>query len=154
MDSPLVVAHRGASAHAPENTLAAFHKAVEMGADALELDVRLTKDRRVVVMHDRRVDRTTTGWGPVGTLTMSQLKVLDAGSWFGAQYEEEKVPGLEEVFEVLPEGFLIYVELKARGPGAASLALRVARLIRRYQRWDSTMVASFNPIAVATLRAV
>ena len=153
MDSPLVVAHRGASAHAPENTLAAFHKAVEMGADAVELDVRLTRDRRVVVMHDRLVDRTTTGRGPVGSFTLGELKALDAGSWYGPKHAGERAPSLEEVFAALPEGFLVYVELKARGPGAVPLALRVARVIRRYQRWDSTMVASFNPVAVAVIRA-
>ena len=78
-DVPLIIAHRGWSSGAPENTLESFQLALELGADGMELDVRLTKDRRIVVMHDRRVDRTTSGRGPVGTLTLAQLQSLDAG---------------------------------------------------------------------------
>ena len=154
MDSPLVVAHRGNSTQAPENTISAFHKALDVGADAIEMDVRLTRDRRVVVMHDRRLDRTTTGKGPVGAFTLERLKGMDAGSWFGPQYVGERVPTLEEVFDELPRDFPLYIELKSRGPGALPLALRVVSVIRRYERWDSSMVASFNPLAVVTLRMV
>ena len=139
---------------APENTLAAFHKALEVGADAIELDVRLTRDGRVVVIHDRRVDRTTTGKGPVGSYTCGELKSLDAGSWYGPQFEGERVPTLEEVFEVLPHEFPIYVELKARGPGAWSLVRAVVKLIRDHKRYVSTMVASFNPVPLAFLRVI
>ena len=151
---PLVIAHRGGGGLAPENTLASFRQASSIGADAIELDVRLTRDRRVVVFHDRRIDRTTAGKGPVGTFTLEELKSLDVGSWFGPQFRGERVPTLEEVFEALPADFLIYVEMKARGHGAWPLASRVVDLIRQYERWESTMVASFNPIAMAFLRAI
>ena len=154
LDSPLVVAHRGGSSAAPENTIAAFRKALEVGADAIEMDVRLTRDRRVVAMHDRRVDRTTTGNGPVGAFTLEQLKGMEAGSWFGQRYTGERVPTLEEVFDAVPQDFPLYIELKSRGPGALPLAARVVNVIRRYERWESTMVASFNPLAVVTLRMV
>ena len=154
MEYPIVIAHRGASGLAPENTLAAFHKALEVGADAIELDVRLTEDGRVAVIHDRRLDRTTTGNGPVGTCTLTELKSLDAGSWYGPEYKGERVPTLEEVFEALPGDFPIYVEMKARGPGARPLAVRVAEIVRRYERWDSTMAASFNPVATIIIRAI
>ena len=149
-----MIAHRGASGMAPENTLAAFHKALEVGADAIELDVRLSRDAQVVVIHDRWLDRTTTGTGPVGTYSLKELKSLDAGSWFGPQFKGERVPTLEEVFGALPGGFPIYVELKARGPGALRLATRVVDIIRRHERWESTLVASFNPLAMALVRAV
>ena len=119
-----MVAHRGASGLAPENTLAAFRKALEVGADAFELDVRLTRDGRAVVMHDRRVDRTTTGRGLVGTHTLEELKSLDAGSWYGAEFAGEEVPTLEEVFDTFPQELPIYVELKAKGPGIYRLAER------------------------------
>ena len=154
LEYPLVIAHRGGSGMAPENTMAAFHKAMEVGADAIELDVRLTRDGRVMVIHDRRVDRTTTGMGPVGTYTLGELKSLDAGSWYGSQFEGERLPTLEEVFEVLPDEFPIYVELKARGPGAWPLVRAVVKLIRDHERYVSTMVASFNPIALVFLRAI
>lgn len=149
---PLVVAHRGGGDLAPENTLAAFRRAHDVGVDAVELDVRLTKDREVAVIHDRRLDRTTTGKGPVGAYTLDQLKSLDAGSWFGPHFRGEQVPVLEEVFETLPDDFPVYVEIKARGPAAWPLVAAVVRVLRNYDRWDSTLVASFNPMAMALVR--
>jgi glycerophosphoryl diester phosphodiesterase len=153
LSHPMVIAHRGGSDLAPENTLAAFRNAVEVGADAIELDVRLTKDRRVAVFHDRRIDRTTTGSGTIGTLTMEELKNLDAGSWYGREYAGERVPSLEDVFEAVPEDFPVYVEMKARGPNGFSLASAVVDVVRRCRRWDSTMVASFNPWCTLWVRA-
>ncbi len=150
---PMVIAHRGGSRLAPENTLAAFRKAVEVGADAIELDVRLTKDRRVAVFHDRHVDRTTSGSGTVGSLTMAELRSLDAGSWYGREYAGEGVPSLDDVFEELPGEFPVYVEMKSRGPNGFSLARAVVDVVRRYRRWDSTMVASFNPWGTLWVRA-
>ncbi len=154
MEYPLVIAHRGASGLAPENTMAAFQKAVEGGADAVELDVRLTKDCQVVVIHDRRLERTTAGTGNVGSCTLGVLKSLEAGSWFDPVFRGEKIPTLEEVFDALPDDFLLYVEIKARGHGAWALASKVVELVRRYGRWESTMVASFNPMAMAFIRMV
>ena len=80
LDYPLVIAHRGRSGVAPENTLEAFRRAIDADADAIELDVRLTRDPQVAVIHDRRVDRTTSGSGVIGRLTLSEIKELDAGS--------------------------------------------------------------------------
>ncbi|MFC4076866.1 glycerophosphodiester phosphodiesterase [Salinithrix halophila] len=93
------VAHRGASGYAPENTLAAFDKAVKMRADYFELDVQRTKDGHLVLMHDNTVDRTTNGSGEVKDLTLKEIRQLDAGSWFSSQYAGEKVPTLEEVLD-------------------------------------------------------
>ena len=149
---PMVIAHRGGSGLAPENTIAAFRNALELGADGIELDVRLTRDRRVAVLHDRRVDRTTTGSGLVGDLTLEELKSLDASSWFGPEFTGERVPSLEAVFEELPDDFPIYVELKARGPGTRLLVAEVVKIVRSYGRWESTLVASFNPLALIWLR--
>ncbi len=154
MEYPLVIAHRGASGMAPENTMAAFQKAVEVGADAVELDVRLTKDCQAVVIHDRRLERTTAGMGNVGSCTLGVLKSLEAGLWFDPVFRGEKIPTLEEVFDALPDDFLLYVEIKARGHGAWALASKVVELVGRYGRWESTMVASFNPMAMAYIRMV
>ena len=154
LEYPLVIAHRGGSDLAPENTIAAFRKTMGVGADGVEMDVRLTKDKEVVVLHDRRLDRTTNGRGLVGTNTFQEIKALDAGSWFGPGYKGEKVPALAEVFEALPGNYLVYIELKVRGTGVWSLASRVVKVIRAHHRWDSTMVASFNPIAVAVVRVL
>ena len=154
LEYPLVVAHRGGSSLAPENTLAAFHKALGVGADGIELDVRLTRDGHAAVIHDRWLDRTTTGKGLVGACTLEELKRLDAGSWFGSRFKGERVPTLPEVFEEMPEEFPIYVEIKTRGPGTWPLVSKVVDLVRRYGRWESTMVASFNPVALVLLRAL
>ena len=149
----MVVAHRGGGGLAPENTMAAFHLALKVGADAIELDVRLTRDGHVVVFHDRWVHRTTTGTGTVGSHTLGELRSLDAGAWYGPEFHGERIPTLEEVFGTLPVNLPIYVEMKARGHGAWPLVKKVAALVRRHRRWDSTLVASFNPIAMAFLRA-
>ena len=149
---PLIIAHRGDSIAAPENTLESFSRAVEMGADGVELDVRLTKDGEVAVIHDRRVDRTTSGKGPIGTLTLAETKELDAGSWFDPRFKSARVSTLDEVLSDLPATFLVNVELKVRGAGVKPLVSRVAQTIRRHQRFDSTLVASFHPLALWLLR--
>ena len=89
--SPLIIAHRGDISAAPENTLESFRRAVEVEADGVELDVRLTRDREVAVIHDRGVERTTTGNGPIGTFTLAEVTELDAGSWFDSRFESARV---------------------------------------------------------------
>lgn len=93
------IAHRGASGYAPENTFAAFDIAAEMNADFIELDVQLTKDGQIVVIHDDKVDRTTDGSGFVKDFTLKKLQSLDAGSWYGAEFKGERIPLLEEVLK-------------------------------------------------------
>ena len=150
--APLIVAHRGDQESAPENTLDAFLSAVEKGADGIEIDVRLSKDGYVMVMHDRHLDRTTNAKGPAGTLTLDELKTLDAGSWFHPRFKGTRVPTLEEVFEILPRSYLVNVELKVRGWGVRPLVKGVVKAIERFKRWESTLVASFNPVAPFVLR--
>ena len=106
LDYPLVIAHRGGSVVAPENTLEAFRRAIDSGADAIELDVRLTKDGHLAVIHDRRVDRTTSGTGVIGRLTLAEIKELDAGSWFGPDFKSARVPTLDEVVDEADLEFL------------------------------------------------
>ena len=94
LTSPVIFAHRGASSHAPENTLAAFQLAIDQGAEAIELDVQLTRDQEVVVFHDVHLDRTTNGSGKVKDLTLSELKSYNAGIAFNPAYQNEKIPTL------------------------------------------------------------
>ncbi len=108
----LNVAHRGASAYAPENTLEAFELAIAQGADVIELDVRLTRDGELVVMHDAFVERTTNGRGEVRLMTLDEILVLDAGYWFGETWRGTRVPTLREVLERLADRALVDVELK------------------------------------------
>src|SRR5947207_12232183 len=102
------IAHRGASAWAPENTMAAFRLALEMGAHGFELDVQLTTDDQVVVIHDGSVNRTTNGTGRIAQMPLSQIRRLDAGSWFNhvrtrrakQEYKDERIPILSEALEL------------------------------------------------------
>ncbi|MBZ5201429.1 glycerophosphodiester phosphodiesterase [Planomicrobium chinense] len=107
------VAHRGASGHAPENTMGAFQKGFEMKADYIEIDVQMTKDGELVVIHDTTVDRTTNGTGKVSSLTFEEIRQLDAGSWFSEAYAGEKVPTFEEVIDAFRGKVGILIELKS-----------------------------------------
>lgn len=110
---PELMAHRGNSALAPENTLAAFAKAVESGAVWTELDVHLSADGQIVVIHDATVDRTTDGTGAVAGMTLAQLKSLDAGSWFGPEFVGERIPTLREVIDLVGDRIRLNVEIKS-----------------------------------------
>jgi len=151
---PLIIAHRGDTTNAPENTLFAFKQALNLGADGIELDVRLTKDEQLVVFHDRCLERTSNGSGPVNHSTLDEVRSLDAGSWFGSGFNGEQTPTLDEVFETLPSDFLINVEMKVIMKGMRLIAHKVAEVVRRHSRWDSTLVASFNPISLYELKKI
>ena len=110
----MVIAHRGASSYAPENTLAAFDLALHMGCRHLELDVDFTRDGHIVVIHDETVDRTTNGTGPVGSHTLAELRALDAGSWFGPQFAGERIPMFAEVLERYHGRAHLHTEIKAQ----------------------------------------
>ena len=114
MPPPLIIAHRGDSAHRPENTLAAFASALELGAELVEMDVQLTKDGAVVVMHDPTVDRTTDGHGRLRDLTLREVRKLSAGYpvHFGAAYAGERVPTLAEALGFLRERARVMIEIK------------------------------------------
>ena len=150
--APLVIAHRGASAFAPENTLAAFRLAADMGADAVELDAKLTADGRVVIHHDLTLERTTDGEGKIGEKTLTDLKRLDAGSFKGSEYEGERIPTLDEVFDVIGDRLLINVELTNYSSMLDQLVPTVLKLIRNYQLERSVLLSSFNPIALFQVR--
>jgi len=129
-----VIAHRGASSLAPEGTLAAYRKAIELGCDYVELDVRTTRDGALVCMHDRAVDRTTNGSGLVADLTAAEIRALDAGSHFSPEFAGERVPYFEEALELCQGRIGVYLDLKE-----APLPLLV-QMLRRYGLVDHTVV--------------
>jgi glycerophosphoryl diester phosphodiesterase len=148
----IVVAHRGASAYLPENTMPSFERAVEMGADALELDVHLTADGQLAIIHDDTVDRTTDGSGPVVSKTMDELRELDAGYHFtdasGAtphRGEGLRIPTLGEVLAWLPDGVGLVVEIKARAAADAVVDALRGTLVREAGR---ASVISFDEAAI------
>ena len=110
-----VIAHRGSSSDRPECTLAALRRAIEVGATASEVDVRLTLDRQLVILHDQTLDRTTNGTGKIGSKTLAEVRRLDAGSWFDAKYRTERVPTLREVLEVGRGKIDVLLDLKEQG---------------------------------------
>lgn len=152
LPQPVIFAHRGASAHAPENTLAAFRLAVDMRAPAIELDVKLTADRKLVVFHDLTVDRTTNGHGPLKEKTLPELRQLDAGSFFGSQFRGETIPTLDEVFESV--GRLIYINIELTNYAAPldGLADEVADLVKKHGMQDRVMFSSFFPTNLIKIR--
>src|SRR4051812_48518505 len=105
----LTIAHRGSSGETPENTMIAFKRCIEEGSDAIELDIHLSKDNKIIVCHDDTVNRTTNGMGYIRELNSSELKQLDAGSWFAEEFAGETLPLLEEVFELVPDHIMINV---------------------------------------------
>jgi glycerophosphoryl diester phosphodiesterase len=145
---PLNFGHRGAPESAPENTLASFQTAHEMGADGVELDVMLCADGEVVVMHDFTVDRTTNGHGSVRELTLAQLKALDAGSWFSPRFAGERIPTLREVIEWARQNVLLNVELKDWSLDGNDLEQKVVAMVHDYGLEDRVLLSSFNPLRV------
>lgn len=111
--SMLTVAHRGASGYAPENTIASFDKAIELKADFIEIDLQLSKDGQLVVIHDDSVERTTNGKGNVRDLTYHELRNLDAGTWFHESFSGEKIPTFDEVLDRYVERCGLLIELKS-----------------------------------------
>lgn len=151
---PLVLAHRGASAHAPENTLASFRRALDEGAPAIEFDVKLSADGQVVVIHDQTVDRTTDGHGKVRGLTLAQLKALDAGSWFDSDFRGERIPTLDEVFAAFGRRVLMNVELTNYASPFDLLVPKVALLVKKHKLGDQVIFSSFFPHNLSTARRV
>jgi glycerophosphoryl diester phosphodiesterase len=163
---PLYLAHRGASARAPENTLAAFEEAIRSGVDAIELDVRLSADGIPVILHDDRVDRTTDGRGSIGTMTLAAIKRLDAGSWFARRFRGEPVPSLQEALECVRGRCGLNIEIKAWiSLGGWAIGRRyltraeltpvveaVARAVRDCRFRDFLLVSSFSRPALAAAR--
>ncbi len=113
--APVICAHRGASAYAPENTLAAFKLAIELNADMLELDVQQSRDKKLFIMHDAKVRRTTNGKGRISGLSSAELQKLDAGSWFGEKYADEPIPVLKNVLTLARGKATLNIEVKYDG---------------------------------------
>ena len=131
--------------NAPENTLASFELACKAGADAIELDAKLTVDGHIIVFHDRTLERTTNGSGPLAQKTLAELRALDAGSRFSAEFRGEKIPLLEEVFEAVGRQLVINVELTNYATPGDHLVERVCELVRTCGLEKRVVFSSFLP---------
>jgi len=153
IEAPLIIAHRGASKMAPENTLAAFKKALELGAGGIELDVHLSRDGQLVVIHDEKLDRTSNGKGFVGDKTLDELKALDFGSWFSPEFRNEKIPTLEEVLNLLDNwDGLLNIEIKNGPVFYPGIEKAVSQAITAHKRANRTIISSFNHYSLVEIR--
>lgn len=146
-ESFTIIAHRGASHYAPENTIAAFELAHEMGADMIELDVLLSKEGTPVVIHDMDLKMSTNGRGIVQNLTVQELKELDAGSWFSSEFKGEKIPLLEDVIAWAKDRISLNIEIKpeiATDKFRGSAEEKVLELIRKYDMEKYVLISSFD----------
>jgi glycerophosphoryl diester phosphodiesterase len=155
-EPPYLIAHRGLSAKAPENTLSAFVSASEYkGIDMIELDVRLTKDEEVIVLHDRTLQRTSTGNGPARNYTLEEIKRFDAGSWFHPKYSGERIPTLKEVMQRIGGKLWVDIELKSdwlhREPSGL-LEEKVLDVVQQSGMEDRVMFSSFNHQCLANIK--
>jgi glycerophosphoryl diester phosphodiesterase len=145
---PWIIAHRGFKKKYPENTLFAFQAAMNAGAQMIELDVTLSRDRNLVVIHDATLERTTNGQGPVHDYTLEELKQLDAGSWFHSDFAEQRLPGLGEVLDLVDGRVITNIEIKSHAyepyhpPDA--IENQVVDLVKQKNALDAVLVSSFN----------
>jgi glycerophosphoryl diester phosphodiesterase len=145
----MCIAHRRASSYAPENTLAAFDLVLDLEIRHLDLDVHCTSDGQVVVMHDDMVNRTTNGSGPVASYSLVELRRLDAGAWFGAEFAGQRVPVFAEVLARYRGRVHMHTELKGR---TAHLAQRTVDLVRQYDMTAQVTITSFQQPALQEVR--
>ncbi len=146
-----VVAHRGASSLAPENTLASVRKAMELGADHCEIDVQLSKDGEVVLLHDSRLKRTAGISGALSEYTLDELREFEVGSWFGPDFEGEPIPTLFEVIRAVKGKILLNIEIKVSGEDS-NIASKVVDIIHSEGIRNNCLVTSFDRLTVETIK--
>ncbi|GLI06844.1 glycerophosphoryl diester phosphodiesterase [Paenibacillus tyrfis] len=145
----MIIAHRGASNYAPENTMAAFRLALEMDSDGIELDLQLTKDGHVVICHDEELSRTTNGKGLIKDCTLDELRRLDAGSWYGESFAGERIPTLEEFLTLVCDTKLIVnLEIKHIPYYYEGIEEKIVQAIQRFGMVDRVIVSSFDHYAL------
>jgi glycerophosphoryl diester phosphodiesterase len=151
----LVVGHRGAMGHCPENTMVSFQRATEMGADLIELDVHLTRDGHLAVIHDETLERSTNGKGLVQSHTMAELKALDAGSWYGSAFAGQQIPTLDEVLAWASQrGVAVDIEIKNAPIYYEGIEQAVVEALDRAQMSERSIVISFDHPVVRRLKEI
>ncbi len=154
MTLPLIVAHRGNKSVTPENTLPAFASAIRSGCDGIETDVVMTADNTPVVIHDKTVDKTTDGSGHVGQMTLTQIRQLDAGSWFSPGFAGTHIPTFTEFAQLMTEAPGIEILLEFKGHWTAEQASVVFEDVKTHELTDRTMLQSFHPLTIGALHEI
>jgi glycerophosphoryl diester phosphodiesterase len=150
--SPIVIAHRGGAKLAPENTLAAFENAIALGVDMIEIDVHLSKDKEIIVIHDYTLDRTTNGTGDIKDLTLDEIKQFDAGSWFSENYVNEKVPTLNETLEEINGRCKLLIEIKDGDERYPGLEKKIVQTIKAQNASQWVVIQSFNKKSILRIK--
>lgn len=150
--TPIILGHRGAPKLAPPNILSSFKKAIELGAEGVEFDIRLTKDKRLVVMHDPVVDNTTDGKGYVSNYTLRELKKLDAGGWFSKEFKGERIPTLEEALDILKNLEIINIEIKNDPVPYEGIEEMTLRVIYDIGLKEKVIISSFDHTLLSRIR--
>ncbi len=145
--TPLVIAHRGLSSRFPENTMRSIREALRLRVDAIEIDVRSTKDGVLILMHDETLDRTTDGRGAVGELTWSEISRLDAGSWMSPDFAGERVPRLDEVLAEVAGRVVLHIEVKE-----PATVRRIVHTVKLHKAEEWVVIASFHEEALTRSR--
>ncbi len=156
-DGFTLIAHRGASGYAPENTLIAVRRAMEMRAEMVEVDILLSKDGIPVLLHDPSLDRTTNGTGVVSDLTLDELKLLDAGSWFDVQFAGEQIPTVDELLALCKGKMALNLEIKTQAVTdtlEGGVVGKVVELVRKHGMERNVIFSSFDPRAIVQLKAI
>jgi glycerophosphoryl diester phosphodiesterase len=154
-DDFIIIAHRGASAYYPENTMIAFEKAVEMGAEMIELDIMMSKDGVPIVFHDAKLNRHTNGSSYVNLYTLKELKKLDAGSWFNSKFSDQKIPTLQEVLEFASGKIALNIEIKTEAVSDKienGIEEKALQLVKKYGMEEHVLFSSFDYRAVRHLK--
>ena len=145
---PIVIAHRGYSAKYPENTMVAFQAALDAEVEMIELDVTLSRDRSLVVIHDDTLDRTTSGRGEVSRYSLGELRALDAGSWFDSRFADEQIPTFEGVLDLVKGRTRVNIEIKSSAyedhHPVDAVGIRVAELVRKKKMQGDVIISSFQ----------
>lgn len=148
----LLIGHRGASGYEPENTLNAFHKAIVMNCDGIELDAQLSKDNELVIIHDETLERTTTGNGYVKEKDLNELQALEAGIWCGKLYSGYAIPTLASILSTIPKNLLINVEIKGESDASWTLEKKLLELIYQYDVLENVLISSFDHRILRNIR--
>ena len=140
-----ILAHRGANKHAPQNTIPAFLKAIELGADGVENDVHLTKDGELVICHNYTIDETSDGKGNISDYTLEELKKFDFGSYFSPNFAGTKIPTLHEFLEIADPFSIINVEIKSPKSGEKDIVRKTIACVKAHHLFDRLIISSFDP---------
>ena len=154
LPTPAIIAHRGYSALAPENTLSAFDLAIHHNADGIELDAKFSKDGRVVIIHDQTVDRTTNSRGQGKSFTLNELQAMDAGSYFEQKFKGEQIPSLDEVLKNIGDQTFLNIELTNYSHPFNNLPNVVAKLSFSEGLIHNILISSFNPIVLMKMHRI